>query len=79
MAEESTTNLEKSIKQLAVTAAVGYFLGSLMIGISMYALGIIKTLESFLTSIAFVFITGYIMTLIGTPILVRIYLKVKGK
>lgn len=73
------TRNKKSIKELALTAAVGYLFGSLTISLGMYAIGYIPTVELMLASMAAVFITGYIMTLIGTPILVRAYLKAKGK
>ena len=73
------TRNKKSIKELALTAAVGYLFGSVTIGMGMFVVGLIPTVELMLGSIIAVFIAGYIMTLIGTPILVRAYLSAKGK
>jgi uncharacterized membrane protein len=73
------TRNKKSIKELALTAAIGYLIGSFVIGIGMYAIKLIPTVELMLGSIFATFITGYIMTLIGTPILVKAYLSAKGK
>jgi len=73
------TKNKKSIKELALTSALGYLVGSVTIGVGMFAIGLIPNITLMLGSIAAVFITGYIMTLIGTPILVRAYLSAKGK
>jgi uncharacterized membrane protein len=73
------TRNKKSVKELAWTSALGYLVGSVVIGIGMFSIGFIPTIELMLSSIFVVFITGYIMTLIGTPILVRAYLATKGR
>jgi len=73
------TKNKKSVKELAFTAAVGYLVGAVTISFGMFVIGLIPTIELMLGSIAAVFITGYVMTLIGTPILVRAYLSAKGK
>jgi len=73
------TRNKKSVKELALAAGAGYLIGSLTISLGMFAIGLIPTFELMLGSMAAVFISGYIMTLIGTPILVRAYLSAKGK
>jgi len=73
------TRNKKSIKELALTAAIGYLVGSVTISLGMFAVGLIPNTTLMLGSMFAVFISGYIMTLIGTPILVRAYLSAKGK
>jgi len=73
------TKNKKSIKELALTSALGYLVGSVVISGGMFAIGLIPNITLMLGSLAAVFITGYIMTMIGTPILVRAYLSAKGK